>query len=359
MINIKFTLLFVLASCLMVFSSSGQSTVQFDKEISSLTAKIQQYPNRTKSLEALKENYDRANKIDNDRIKALIATGQPDIWYEIYQRYLNLENRQEMVMKLPENALQQLGIEKVDYQKSSIESKNRAAAYLYAFAQKQLQSGKPEDARLAYVKLVQVAGLYNSYNDLDKMIRKSILIGATNVKFDLYNRTKKAVTSPMIEQLTVIIWEFKKARYGQPKPEKEDNSFAFTLRVVLDNFQIGPDQVKDLEYEEQRDILQDGQVADTITCLIRESLQRKVAQLSGSLEYYDNQTGQVVNRVPLKVESVFSNAYATLQGDPDAAGDDTRELLKSRKAAYPSDEQMILDATEEFTKKAKEIILAD
>jgi hypothetical protein len=34
-------------------------------------------------------------------------------------------------------------------------------------------------------------------------------------------------------------------------------------------------------------------------------------------------------------------------------------LLESKKAAYPSDEQMILTATEEFVKKAKEIILAE
>jgi hypothetical protein len=67
----------------------------------------------------------------------------------------------------------------------------------------------------------------------------------------------------------------------------------------------------------------------------------------------------VVNRVPVRVESVFSNAYASLQGDPGAAGETTRELLKARKAAYPSDEQMILDAAEEFTRKAREIILAE
>lgn len=80
--------------------------------------------------------------------------------------------------------------------------------------------------------------------------------------------------------------------------------------------------------------------------------------LAGSLEYVDKQTGRIIDRIPVKVESVFTNAYATLQGNPDAAGDDTRELLKARKAAYPTNEQMILDATEEFARKASEIILA-
>jgi hypothetical protein len=69
--------------------------------------------------------------------------------------------------------------------------------------------------------------------------------------------------------------------------------------------------------------------------------------------------GQVINSVPIKVETIFSNEYATLQGNPAAAGEDTRKLLEARKAAYPSDEQMILTATEEFVKKAKETILAE
>jgi hypothetical protein len=123
--------------------------------------------------------------------------------------------------------------------------------------------------------------------------------------------------------------------------------------------EIGPDQVKDLEYQEERDLYQGETVVDTISCLVLESRQLKKAYLSGSLEYFDPRIGQVINSVPIKVETIFSNAYATLQGNPAAAGEDTRKLLDSKKVAYPSDEQMILTATEEFVKKAKEIILAE
>jgi hypothetical protein len=163
----------------------------------------------------------------------------------------------------------------------------------------------------------------------------------------------------MIDQLSIIIWEFKKAKYGQGKPSVTDNSFSFTLRVILDDLEIGTDQVRDLEYQEERDLYQGDQVVDTIRCLVRETRQLKKAQLTGSLEYVDNQTGQVVNRIPVKVESVFSNAFASLKGNPSAAGDATVQLLKAKKAAYPSDEQMILDATVEFSRKAGEIILAE
>jgi hypothetical protein len=222
-----------------------------------------------------------------------------------------------------------------------------------------LEESKPESARQAYDELLKVAALNGSYRDIDKLIRKAILGGATNVLSEMHNRTGKVISNSMIEQLSIIIWDLKKARYGQGKPAVVDNSWPFTLRVILDEMEIGPDQVKNLEYQEERDIYQGETVVDTIRCLISETRQLKKALLKGSLEYYDPRIGQVINSVPIKVETIFSNAYATLKGDPNAAGDDTRKLLDSKKAAYPSDEQMILTATEEFVKKAKEIILAE
>jgi len=359
MINIKYLLVFVLASGIACHPGFSQTTKQYDEAISQIAGKIQQYPGRTKDLDALKENYYQANKIDDDYIKTLMTSGQPDIWYEVFQTYIKLENRQIMIMKLPGKTIQETGIVFIDYQMSLKESKHKATAFLYAHGEKLLQSEKPEAARQAYVELMKVAGLNNSHKSLDKLIRKAILKGATNMEFEMHNRTHKMISTSMIDQLSVIIWEFKKARYGQVKPAMADNSFAFALRVILDDLEIGPDQIRELEYQEERDLYQGKKVVDTIKCLIRESRQLKKAQLSGSLEYLDKQTGQIVNRIPIKVESVFSNAYAILQGDPGAAGDTTQELLKAKKAVYPSDEQMILDATEEFAKKAREIILAE
>ncbi len=359
MSRLKYLLLFVFVTGVFSNPGFGQSTKNNDEEISRIVGRMLQYPGRTKDLDKLKENFSLAEKTDLDRIKVLMASGQPDIWYEIYQTYMKLDDRQKIIMKLPENKVQQSGIEFSDYQKNISESKYKATAFLYAHGEKLLGSADPEAARQAYVEFMQVAGMNNSYKSLDKDIRKAILKGATNMEFEMHNRSRKVVSSSMVDQLSIIIWEFKKARYGQVKPAQADDSFAFILRVILDDLEIGPDQVRELEYQEERDIIQDEQVVDTIKCLILETRQLKKAQLTGSLEYFDKQTGKVVNRVPIRVESVFSNAYATLQGDPGAAGEATRELLKAKKAAYPSNEQMILDATEEFAKKAGEIILAE
>jgi hypothetical protein len=153
---------------------------------------------------------------------------------------------------------------------------------------------------------------------------------------------------------------YKKA---QGKPASTDPSavpFNFTLRVVIDAVTVSPDQIKGVTYGEERDVYDDqGQVVDTIRCTINEYRQLKKASMKGRVDFYDNQLGRVVNVVPISVESIFSNAFATLQGDPEAAGEATMMLLQSKQADYPAAEQMMLDATDEFVKKVVEVILAE
>jgi len=359
MSRIKYLMIMISLACFAYTANYGQTAGQYDEEIRKIVGKIQQYPERTKDLDELRENFEAANKIDKDYVVSLLQTGQPDIWLEIYNSYRRLEGRQQLVLGIPEKSLKLSGIKIEEYDSNLKDSKYRAMAYCYALGEKLLKSENQNEVRQGYLELLKVAKLDPSFKDLDKLLRKAILKGSTNVEFELQNLTGKKISNSMVDQLTVIIWEFKKAKYGQSKPDTIDNTFAFILRVVLDEVQIGPDQYKEVQYQEERDIYNGNVVVDTIKCLITETRQLKKALLVGRLEYVDKQTGKVVNVVPIKVESIFSNAYASLQGNPDAAGDQSRELLRSKKAAYPSSEQMILDATEEFSKKAREIILSE
>lgn len=359
MIKIKSLILTGLSVLIIGLAGFSQSTQTYDENIKKVADRLLQYPGRTKDLPFLKENYDMAMKTDQESIRKLLATGQPDIWNEIYHLYLKMESRQKLVQRLPSPTLKLSGIEFVTLNTSLLEAKHRASAYHYARAEKLLGTGKPSSAREAYQDLLIVAGIGSDYKELDKQIRRAVLTGTTKMEFDLYNRTGKTVSNAMIDHLTRVIWEYKKARAGQNIQEEPASDLYFTIRVVLTDFQVGPDQVRELEYYEERDLYSGDQVVDTIRCKIQEFRQLKKAQLSGALEYYDHRAGQVINTVPIKVETIFTNAYATLQGDPQAAGDATRLLLAAKKAAYPTHEQMILDVTEEFAKKASEVILAE
>jgi len=339
--------------------ASAQDAGQYDEQIDKIVKKIRQYPQRTKDLDALKENFDHANKLDNDYIMALLKTGQPDIWLDIYRSYTGLDQRQKKVMTIPEKSLELSGIQIKDYERELKDSKHKAMSYHYAFGEKLLKSETQSDWYLAYKEILKVAGLDPSFRDLDKLLRKSMLKGSTSVEFELQNMTGKKISNAMVGQLTVIIREFKKEKYGQAEPDSTGDSFPLVFRVLLNDLMVGQDQYKEVQYQEERDVYNGEQAVDTIRCLITETRQLKKALLSGSIEYIDKRTLRIVNRVPVRVESIFSNAYASLQGNPDAAGDETRELLKSKKTDFPSADQMIMDATEEFSRKVREVILSD
>jgi hypothetical protein len=343
----------------LLISAFSQDTKVYDDEIGRIIKKVGQYPQRTKDLDVLKLNFDQANSIDMEKVSSLLATGQPDIWLEVYNMYKKLDNRQLLVKIIPQKSIEVAGIILVDYDRKIKESRYKACEYFYTRGQKLMQSDIPADVRQAYLDFIQVAGLGCAFSDLDKLLRKTILKGSTNMEFELNNRTGKKISSAIVNQLTSVIWEFKKAKYGQVLAPVNSDSFAFILRINLDEFLIGNDQVKEVQYQEERDVYQGDNLVDTIKCLVIETRQLKKAMLTGNLEYIDKQNGRVVNRIPLKVESVFRNAYATLQGNPDAAGEETRKLLLSKEAQYPTGEQMILDATEEFSRQAAGIILAE
>ena len=140
----------------------GQSPVRYDEEISKLVRKIQQYPGREKYLDELREYYTKADSANQEAISALKKTGQPGIWYEIYQNYLQMENRQKLVTQLPEKSVRSAGIDIVDYKDDLKESKYKALAYLYAHGERLLQSDEPENARLAYAEFMKAASLDGS-----------------------------------------------------------------------------------------------------------------------------------------------------------------------------------------------------
>jgi hypothetical protein len=180
------------------------------------------------------------------------------------------------------------------------------------------------------------------------------------VVLELTNRSGKNLTSDIVGRLNQIVSEYKKAQAKPASPGETVTPFNFTLRVVIDEVTVSPDQIKGLTYGEERDIYDNqGQVVDTIRCTVNEYRQLKKATIKGRVDFYDNQVGRVVNVIPISVESVFSNAFASIQGDPDAAGESTMLLLQSKQAAYPAAEQMVLDATDEFVKKVVEVILAE
>lgn len=325
-----------------------------DDRIGKQVDKVLRYPSSKKQLDKLAFYYHEANKADRERIMELKESGRPDIWPELFFLYSRLSKRQETVGKLPPGPLKAIGFEKRDFSADIESSRKNAAAYLYADAERLLKSGERENAQKAYGDLMMIARLYDEYRDLDILVRQAVILGADRIDTEVHNRTKSKFSTAMINAIGAPLSKVKR----EEKPRKDEKYHSYTIQVVLEDLKITNPQIKTEMYAEERDVIDsEGMVIDTIGCEVTETFQRKAALLKGKVIFIDEMKGQSVNTVPVAVESVFLHKYATVTGNIDACGQETRALLMKKEADYPSDEKMAMDAVMEFRDKLALILL--
>ena len=335
----------------------AQQIEELEKTFQKDLRKVKQYPRNEERIASLVVSYGTVTQFDEDAIARLRATGQPDIWFSVYRILVKMDDRQAQVLALPEAALLKMNVVRKDYSEEILESKHRAEAYFYAHASKLLEDKDPVKAREAYAELMKLARLSGTYKDMDKLLRKAVLYGATKIEYELYNQTGKALNEQIVKQISVAVFAYRDSRLNKAAVTKPENSFPFRIRIYLTELKVSPERVKEMSYAEERDIYRDDVVVDTIRCHVEQYTQVKGASLSGRIDIYDVNMGSVVNTVPVTAESMFMHSYATLKGNPDAAGEETRKMLVQKEVPFPSNESIVMDAVVEFTKMAIKVLL--
>ncbi|MCK4288028.1 MAG: hypothetical protein KAW86_02380, partial [Bacteroidales bacterium] len=96
-----------------------------------------------------------------------------------------------------------------------------------------------------------------------------------------------------------------------------------------------------------------------IECFITEVHQRKTATMSGSVDYINNHTSQLINTTPVSATSVFEHHSAIFNGNLDACTPQTLLMLNTTSVPFPSDAAMILNAGNKLKSTIKDIIWDD
>ena len=74
---------------------------EYDQVIQRLAPDICYGDMNAKHINWVAASYHKANQADHERIQALKASGQPDVWPEIYQRYCSMKGRNEALSCFP------------------------------------------------------------------------------------------------------------------------------------------------------------------------------------------------------------------------------------------------------------------
>ncbi len=360
---------------------SGNYEAAIQKSVHKLKSKKQN------SVEAavLEESFQKANDRNRDRILFLKKEGNPDNWDEIFAVYSLLKNRQELVKPLlplqikKQHRDAQFTI--VNYDDEIIQAKKNAAEYFYVHAFSLLDKNSKSEARTAYAELMRVKELYSNYKETDKGLLRAKDLGTSYALFKMRNTSGITLPPAFEAELTKIsLTDLETLWVKYHTHEIKNLNYDYTILVNMKNIDVSPESVKENNFTETK-VVPDGfqYVLDargnvkkdslgndlktaktkTISCNVTETCQSKKAVISGTLDYINNASGQLLKTDPIAGENFFEYRTFAANGDLSALKEETKEKLGRRQKTFPSGFDMLLQAGQSLKGIAKNIIAAN
>ena len=369
---------YLLVFCCLLFASCAQKHLikgNYDKALAISVNKLKKNPDNEKYINILKESYTKANTRDNEKITFFKQEGQPDKWDEILVHYESLKRRQLLVRSLPEIPN---GITFVDYNQEIIASKQKAAAYFYANGEKLLQQGGRENARNAYNDFLKIKPLFETYKDVDEKINEALLAGRTAVLFRLKNRTELIIPEGFERELLRMTVDDLNRKWVQFYLNEQPNAvYDYVVYFNLENIVVSPEKLKNTQYTDTKkvrdgwdyvldkngNVMKDTTGNDikiekykTLTCDVLETQMFKSARVSGTVDFFEATTKEMIFSQPLFSEAVFNHFYAQIRGDIHAISEQTKEKLNCQPMPFPPSEELILQAADLLKFRIKDVV---
>ncbi|UQD56871.1 hypothetical protein [Flavobacterium sp. K5-23] len=330
----------------------------------------------------LEEAFAKAKERDLNSLNLLTQDGNPANSEKIYNLYLQLNNRQELITPLLPLKLMKEGRNAKfpfnNYNSQIIDSKNTLSKYLYANTKTLLSSNNKMDYRKAYDDLVYLNKINPNYRDVLKLMDEAQFKGTDFVNVSMKNETNMVIPVGLENDLldfSTFGLNDKWTVYHSSL--QKGTKYDYGLIVNFRQINISPEQIKEKEFIKEKQI-KDGvkTLVDSKGKVIKDSLgnaikvdnfktirvsiyefnQFKACQINAKVDYVNFKNNQLLESFPLTTEFVFENMYATYKGDKRASDDSYYSNFDRRAVPFPSNEQMVYDTGEDLKLKLKDII---
>ena len=291
-------------------------------------------------------SYHKANQADHERIQTLKASGQPDVWPEIYQRYCSMKGRNEALSCFPTKVKNAMNYVKLDLDDDMMAARNHAEAFLVAKANQLLDTGTAADALEADKYIEQLYRTNKNNSNLPQLQKKSLLRQADRVLVAVDNDDER----PLLRSFVDAVLRFDAgevpanvvsgARHGRMRSDDAE------VRVVVSDIQVTPNRLDEVTFKE---------TSGGKTVEVTDHTQNKTVTVTGTIKYYDAYGYRALASVPFEVKSTFKNDYTTIKGDREACSPETLNRLDTKPVPVPTDESMLLDAA----KKMNDLVAAE
>ncbi len=351
---------------------------RYDEAINKSVKKLQKKPYKEKEIKNLQQAYTIINRKNNERINFLRATGQPDIWEEIFKTYLLMKTRQEKVRVLPENILNQINFKYVNYDEEIIAAQKKAAEYFYAKGISLLERGDRFSAREAYENFAKVKNYYSNFKDIDAQIEKAYSMGQTYVAFQMTNESGIPLPEYFEEDfLKITLFDINTLWVNFETHPVKDRKYHYNVKLKIKSIEISPEMIKEDNWEETKEVndgyqyvldangnvMKDTAGNDikipktkTIKAFVKGVHLKKSCTVSGILDIYNNINGQLIFTESLKAESVFEHSFYNATGDLAALKPETKNKLGGKPIPFPSSAEMIMNTNDALKSVTKSIL---
>lgn len=246
--------------------------------------------NPTKRLYETGMAYHQANQADHERIMELKATGSPDVWPEVFERYCSIQGRSDEMAAFPEEVKRSLHYQPLDLDEELTQSRNKAEAYLEAKAKQELSSTTPD------------------LDEADRLIRH----------LERVNRDNSQIDGLKLKSLA--------KRYGD---------LSRMMHIEVFEREVGPDRDEAVSFKE---------TANGLEATVTDHKLSKTATLKGKVNFIDPRSKRMLLSMPYEVSSIFEHNYSTIEGPREACSAQTLERLKQQPVPFPTDESLVEDA---------------
>ena len=250
--------------------------------------------NTSKRLYETGMAYHQANQTDHERIQTLKASGSPDIWPEVFERYCSIKGRSDEMAHFPAEVKKQINYRPINVDDELKGARNKAEAYLTAKINQTL-SNDPVDLDKAD-KLIR---------DLERVNRDNSRLG----DFQLKSLAK---------------------RYG---------GLDGLMHVEIFHQKVGPNRDETVSFKETN---------GSLTATVTDHKLSKSATIDGKVFFIDPKGKRVLLTMPFEMTSNFEHNYSTVEGSQEACSVQTLENLKQKPVPFPTDDSLLEDAEQKL-----------
>ena len=329
---LKLIPVFLLAALLASCNTTNKlyEAQEYDQVIQRLAPDICDGDMNANHINMVAASYHKANQADHERIQALKATGQPEAWPEIYQRYCSMKGRNDALKCFPTKVKNGINYRKLDLDDDMMAARAKAESFLVAKANQLLNTGSKADAFETETYIKQLARTNKENPNLMNLRKKHMLCTADVVTIGI------ADESDLPSYLVLAIYDFDEGEV--PYALARTKASSAKVIVHIDDVEVSPIRHDEVTFKETKD----GKTA-TVT----DHTQSKSATLKGGIEYRDNDSRRI-GVVPFEVKSNFKNDFTTVAGDQTACSAETQKRLGGMPVPVPVDESLLIDAAKKL-----------